>query len=620
MKNIKIIFTILSVILLAWSCEEYLDEPNPNAPELLEAVNNLEDTEKVLNGVYNSLFNHFLLSIEEDNYRSDIGSMRNRITPNVGLNEHLDYYFKTVNPSTRRVDQRWGALYRGIFFANQALAALDQIRPGLEGDDLDEWNLQRAQALFFRGTYHFYLHSVFNEGKIIIRDGYEPDVTKRHKDVSSSEEVIAFFRKDLEEAIEYLPMPSEITELGRVSKGAATMILANSYLYEGTQGGTRNMVLINQAMQLYESLRDDFGYALETEVNPIEGSMMFTTAGEFNSESIFEINYTTDFGLELNEFDERSPHNRLASRGGHFNFRGQDFMQPATWLMLAYEEEPIDPSNPINTVVTGDGNQDTRRVSLRASNMIFLNDDLDTPVYGGPNAMNAGRFTGLASRNLTITAFKKYTNHDLGVPDEQATGSSNRLKSGKNAIVNRLSEVLLNLAECYIYNGRVQDAINEINKIRNRWALMPLDINSQLNNDGVPYDETSLMEHLMFIEKPLELSVEGHATRVIDLRRWGVASQRFNDLSQQFYRGTFYPKDGRRIVTPELARGPLATITRALSDIETIPLSEVPADADTRQQRNIFNEFPLSATNYSNNNGYLPIPAEEDINNNEFEN
>ncbi len=619
MKKIKYIYIILLGVL-AFSCEEYLDEPNPNAPELLESVNNLEDSNKVLNGVYNSLFNHFLLSLEEDNYRADIGAMRNRRLPTGGgLNEHVDFYFKTVTPSTRRIDQRWGALYRGIFFANQALAALDKIRPGLEGAELDEWNRQRAQALFFRGTYHFYLHSVFNNGNIIIRDAYEPDVTKRNKSVSPSQEVIAFFRKDLEEAIESLPMPAEVGENGRISKGAATMILANSYLYEGTEGGTRNMELINKAQALYESLRDDFGYALETEVNPITGSNMFTTAGEFNSESIFEINYTTAFGLELNEFDERSPHTRLASRTGHFNFGAQDFMQPATWLMMAYEAEPIDPSNPVNTVINGAGEPDLRRVSLRASNMIFLNDDLDTPVYGGPNAINAGRFTGLASRNLTISAFKKYTNHDIAVVQESSL-NGNRLKSGKNVVVNRLAEVLLNLAECYIYNGRLDDAITEINKIRNRWALIPLDINSQLNNDGVPYDETSLMEHLMFTEKPLELAAEGHATRIIDLRRWGVAQDRFAALSTKFYQGTFYPKDGRRQVTPELARGPLARITRALSDIAELDPVDVPADEATREQQNIFNEFMFSAQNYPANGGYLPIPAEEEVSNNEVGN
>lgn len=611
MKNIKFIYISLSVFLL-FSCETYLDEPNPNAPDLLEAVNNLGDTEKVLSGTYNSLFNHYILSLEEDNFRSDIGSMKNRINPTTGLNEHIDFYFKTYNASTRRIDQRWGALYRGIFFANQTLAALDQIKSSLAEAELQEWNEQRAQALFFRATYHFYLHSVFNEGKIIIRDDYQPDVTQRSKTVSSSEEVRAFFRKDLEEAIPYLPMPSEVSELGRITKGAATMILANSYLYESSEG---NAAALTKATTLFESLRDDFGYSLETDM-----SKMFTSAGEFNSESIFEIPYTNSFGTELDEFDERSPHNRLASRSGHFNYSGQDFMQPATWLIFAYENDPLDATNPVNTITTGAGTQDTRRVSLRASAMLFLNDDLDTPVYNGPNVLNSGTYGGLGSKALIISGFKKYTNHDLGAANEVDANNGNRLKSGKNVIVNRLPEVLINLAECYFKQGKLQEGINEINKIRNRWALQPLELASRIDEPEMAYDENSLMDRLMYFEKPLELSLEGMATRIIDLRRWGIAAQRYAELSETYYQGVFFPRAGRRPITTALAKGPNTSVTRALSDVEIYTESVDGLSEEELRQQNVFNEFAGSSTNYSINNGYLPIPAEEVLNNNDINN
>ncbi|MDX6747934.1 RagB/SusD family nutrient uptake outer membrane protein [Polaribacter sp. PL03] len=602
MRKIKYIILTVSVLFLFSSCEDFLTEPNPNAPDLLDAITNLNDTEKVLNGTYNSLFNHFVLSIEEDNFRTDIGSAKNRLIPNTGLAEQVEFYYKTYNSSTRRIDQRWGALYRGIFFANQTLFALDKIKGDLNSaSETQKWNEQRAQALFFRGLYHFYAHSIFNEGKIIIRDAYEADVTKRSKKLATSEEVITFFRKDLEEALLYLPMPADVSEKGRITKGAATMILANSYLYEGTSDA------ITKATTLYESLRDDFGYNLETDM-----SKMFTTAGEFNEESIFEIAYTNDFGAELDEFDEKSPHNRLAARSAHFRFKGNDFIQPATWLVMAYENDPLDASNPVNTIQTGAGTMDTRRVSLRASAMLFLNDDLDTPVYNLPNALQSG---GLGSRALIFSAFKKYTNHDLGTEDENAANKGNRLKSGKNVTINRLSEVLLNLAECYIKQGRVSEAISEINKIRNRWALEPLDIASQIDNPGVAYDNSSLMNRLMFIEKPLELSTEGHATRVIDLRRWGIASQRFQDLNSINYQGVLFPRPGRRAITPALARGSVTRITNnnLLSDV--VIFTGILPDEATQTNMKIFQEFPQSSTNYSINNGYLPIPAEELISN-----
>jgi hypothetical protein len=618
MKNI---FIILIGFIMFSSCEEYLNEPNPNAPDLLDSVKTLEDTNRVLNGLYSTLFNQYVLCIEEDNVWSDTGALKQRMLLATNAQGHLDFYAQNINGQTARISQRWSALYRGIFVANQVLAALDKVK-GNTGET-QEWKEQRAQALFFRGLYHFYLHSVFNNGKIIIRDKYETNLSARNKAVASSAEVIAFFRKDLTEAIEFLPKSWGPSNLGRVTKGAATMILANSYLYEATEGktlGSPDMALIVKAKDLYESLKNDFGYRLETQVDPktLGVSKMFTTLGEFNSESIFEIPYTNKFGLELDYFNEKSPHSRLAKETAHFNFFGNDFLQPASWLFLAYENDPIDPSNPINIVQRGNNTPGFRRESLRASNMLFMNNDLDTPVYTFPNALQSTYAAGtnpvgLRSNNLIFTAFKKYTNHDLGKANEEEAGvDGNAFLSGKNVTINRLSETYLNLAECYIYLDRLSDAIGLINEIRNRWALQPLELGARIDNPSEAYDNTSLMERLMYFEKPLELSVEGHAIRVIDLRRWGVAKARFTALSSQFYQGVTFPNAKHAsdpAITKELARG---------SNVSTNLLGDVIKVA-SNTGNNVFKEFQSAASNYIHDysdasvgkNGYLPIPTEE---------
>ncbi len=618
----KKILIILMGFFMFSSCETYLEEPNPNAPDLLETANSLEDTNKILNGLYSTLFNQYVLSIQEDNVWSDTGALKRRIELSTNAQGHVEFYTQNIDGGTARIAQRWGALYRGIFVSNQVLAALDKVKGSLDGD-LEEWNIQRAQALFFRGLYHSYVHSIFNNGNIIIRDKYETDLEARHKGVSPSEEVIAFFRKDLMDAIEYLPVSWDASDLGRVTKGAATMILANSYLHEATEGKpllSPDMQLIEEAKNLYEDLINDFGYSLETRVDTrtLEGSYMFTNHGEFNRESIFEIPYTNEFGLELDQFNEKSPHSRLAKETAHFNFFGNDFLQPASWLFLEYENETFDPGNAMNIVTRGDGTQGFRRETLRASNMLFMNNDLDTPVYDVPNVLQStfGRGDnpiGLRSNSLIFTSFKKYTNHALGVGNEEEAGvDGNAFLSGKNAMINRLSEVYLNLAECYIYMGRLNDAITAINAIRSRWALQPLELASQINNPTEAYDENSLMERLMYVEKPLELSVEGHAIRVIDLRRWGVAKERFTSLSNQWYQGVVFPsvkQSSDPPITPALARG-TNTSTNLLGDV----IEVVDGSAN-----NTYKEFVDAAANYVHSysdedvgmNGYLPIPSEE---------
>ncbi|XMO85855.1 RagB/SusD family nutrient uptake outer membrane protein [Algibacter sp. AS12] len=620
MKNIII---ILIGFMMFSSCEEYLNEPNPNAPDLLDNANSLEDSDRVLNGLYNTLFNQYVMSIQEDNVWSDIGALKRRIELSTNAQGHTDFYAQDVNGQTARIAQRWSALYRGIFVSNQVLAVLDKVKGNLSAGELEEWNIQRSQALFFRGLYHSYAHSVFNNGKIIIRDKYETDLAKRNKDVSSSADVIAFFRKDLADAIEFLPESWGASDLGRVTKGAATMILANSYLYEATEGKpllNPDMALIEKAKDLYEDLINDYGYALETRVDTrtLEGSYMFTHNGEFNKESIFEIPYTNEFGLELDQYNEKSPHSRLAKETAHFNFFGNDFLQPASWLFIAYENEVINPANAMNIVERGNNTPGFRRESLRASNMLFMNNDLDTPVYNVPNVLqssfgNGDNPIGLRSNSLIFTAFKKYTNHDMGVKTEEDAGvDGNAFLSGKNVIINRLSEVYLNLAECYIYMGRLGDAISSINEIRNRWALEPLDLAARVDDPSMAYDDASLMDRLMYFEKPLELAAEGHAIRVIDLRRWGVAKERFTSLSSQYYQGVTFPNAKHSSdppITPDLARG---------ANVGTNLLGDVIEVIDGTGN-NVFKEFENAATNYVHDysdvsvgkNGYLPIPTEE---------
>lgn len=593
MKKLQYILLIICVITTTVSCEDYLDEPNPNSPQFPDAIESLEDTDRLVNAVYNSLFHHYVLSIEEETLRSDEGSVGNRSNGGNNPLDRLFWYNHEFNSATREVSRKWAALYRGINFANQAIFGLDHIRPTLTSDsDIAEWNKQRAEALFFRGLYHFYLHSTYNNGEIIIRDVYLSDLDSRDKGVSTSDEVRTFFRQDLMDALEYLPMPSEVSELGRVTKGTATMILANSYLYEGTANA------IATATTLYQQVINDFGYQLETDM-----TKMFTTEGEFNDESIFEIPYTIDFNIDDNAFDENSLHNRLAARSAPFAFGGQQRFLPSSWLILEYLNEEVDPQDSRNVIEAGDGSTVIRRVSMRASAMVALNDDLDTQVYLQPNVLQAGNLGG-GNLNFVSSFFKKYTNHDIAT-NETETSSGDRNKSGKNVTINRLSEAYLNLAECYIMQNQINNALNAINAVRDRWGLIKLGVGSPSTSyDGLTYDQASLMERFMTIEKPMELSAEGHAIRTIDLRRWNIAQNRFSDLASREYHPLQYTAP-----SAALARGPVTS--RSNGTITLLDPANPPGNTSL-----IYSEFTSAASNYNTNAGYLPIPEDEIANNN----
>ncbi len=628
MKQLLIKTTVLiSLSLLSISCDDFLEVDNPNAPAVNEVFQTLDDTESSLNAVYNTLYNHALLSIEEEALSSDVATPGNK-SPEGTIRESIAiFYEQSFNTNTTAVNRKWAALYRGIFFANQTIVALKSIESSIpdSGPDRERYINQMAQARFFRGVYHFYLHERYNNGNVIIigDEDFTENINEiNSRPISTSEEVIAFFREDLLHAYDNLPLPSEIEDsnIGRVSKGTAATILANSYLYEEE---------FDLAIPLYEEVINDFNYELVRDLD-----LLFTTAGEFNSESIFEIAYTIEFGTEQNAFDEESLSNRLAQSTSFFGTGGDANIGPASWLIDAYSAEKLNPLDPRNMVTNGEDFQDLRRVSMRASAMVALIQDLDTPYYLFPNTLQTsreGRFTVLGGpdRSIIPSLFKHFTNHDV-VNNENNLSSGSSNKSGKNVTINRLAEVYINLAEAYLRGSQqnLPRALELINTLRDRWGVQKLgpDTAGLGEFDGMTYDVASLFKHIQEKEKPLELSIEGYAIRNIDLRRWGIKADRFRELASQeiqaararensigLSRGSIITAGNTRIVIDGLIEGEDPQSFFNLPE----PLNPSGGNSGGGQRTSPpFSEFGTAARNYNDqDHAYWPLPAEEILEN-----
>jgi len=66
-----------------------------------------------------------------------------------------------------------------------------------------------------------------------------------------------------------------------------------------------------------------------------------------------------------------------------------------------------------------------------------------------------------------------------------------------------------------------------VNDIRTRAGVVPL--------AEADYDTDSLMEHIMWVERPLELMFEGHDIRWEDLTRWGKVKEQYTRLAAKSY-------------------------------------------------------------------------------------
>ncbi|WP_299668262.1 RagB/SusD family nutrient uptake outer membrane protein [uncultured Polaribacter sp.] len=585
MKNYVKIFVTIVIIAFTQSCSDYVDETNPNEVSADAYFQNLGESQTVLTSVYGAMLNSWITSPKEEAWRSDMafpGIREGRISVNA-----LNYYQHIILENDNSLNLRWNALYQVIWRSNQVIDGLNSMSEDLKSQT--EWRNQMGQARFFRGLAHFYLHSLFNEGRIVIRDAIPGSQEEFSKPLSTSQEVMDFFRADLLYAYENLP--AQFPQKTKATAGAAATILGTSYLYSASDNPADYQI----AKTYFEDvINGPYGYALVQDAN-----IMFKAAGDFNSESILEINYSNSQQPEDNNFDEESFFTRNARYSAPFAVGGGNTNEQFTassWLIHAFATEPLDLSDPRNLVIDrGTNALRPRKVSLRASAMIAMVNDEDTEYYGQPSAAIAVNFSSIGERKYGF--FKKYTNHDI-IDNENNLGDNN-WKSGKNIILNRLADVHLMYAEALLLgDNNISAAITNINFVRERWGLELLDENASLV-DGTPYTPNSLMEHLMYVERPLELAVEGVSIRVIDLRRWGIASDRFNELATRDY----YLVDYNYF---DDATGTIQTRENSLVRFGVSP--------DPTVDPQIIKEYVRTAQLYTN--GYLPIPTSETLNNN----
>ena len=105
---------------------------------------------------------------------------------------------------------------------------------------------------------------------------------------------------------------------------------------------------------------------------------------------------------------------------------------------------------------------------------------------------------------------------------------SDQSVSGINERVIRLADVMLLYAECVLQTGGdYTNALDMVNEIRTRAGVVPL--------AEADYDDDSLMEHIMWVERPLELMFEGHDIRWEDLTRWGKVKEQYTSLAAKSY-------------------------------------------------------------------------------------
>ena len=466
MNKIKFITGIICVAML-FSCEDILDQKNPNEMDTTNFWKTEEHLDYGLNATYRSLrFNgayrrwlHFLyISRADEGYCT---------SPDPTL---ITYSNFLINDYTKdAVIFTWLDLYKGVFWANQVL----DNAPKVEMDDTKR-DLIIGQALFLRGVHLFNIAGVYGRGGIpLSAEAEEAPV------IHDQPEIYRQAQKDFEEAAKLLPAAwTSSVDVGRITKGAALAmeVKASAQLREWERVKSSCEAIFN--LNIYD-LRDEY-------------RDNFTEANENNEESLFEVQFMS------------GPVNGI---GQLSHERAKFFGLPATGCSWDDATAGNIVKTDLSKELTKDGKPDPR-----LKHTLFYYDATN------PGEVFYGKTWNQWQLNQSKVYWKKYTNWDTKTAESHED-------NGINLRIVRLADIYLMYAEALNELDRTAEAYEWINKVRERPGVNLPKLENSTVFTGIGNDKEKMRRQIMH-ERVCELSGEGW--RWLDLERWGMFDNETN--------------------------------------------------------------------------------------------
>jgi hypothetical protein len=487
---LKLLFLLLIIVFFT-SCRKNVLDTKPlnklsdevvwNDPSLMDAY--ISNTYRILpHGFQFGSRRLFCLSDESKARGSKSYSTINsgNITPsNLGP---LDYWIKAgSNPGYYKCITQCN-----VFLSNVKKAEIDSsLKKRMTGE---------MKAL--RAFSYFRLTSFFGGVPLVT----EPFTLEDNFDIprSSYDDCLNFVIKELNEAIELLPLSYDAKNKGRITKGAAMAIKARALLFAASplNNPSNDQAKWQLASDAAKAVIDLNKYELYPDYKK-----MFLASEAYNSEMIWvrPFNHVVDkesVGIEL----------RFYPNG--FNGYGQ--IEPLQNLIDHYEtlngklpaEDPdYDPQNPYI-------NRDPRfYATILYDGAPFKGREIETFLPGGKDSKEGS----LSPWNASETGYypRKYI-------DESITNPNYINASDPPWPFVRYAEILLNYAEAEFHLGHEDICREYINKVRSRPGV-----------DMPPVTESgdALLKRLQN-EDFIEFAFEAH--RYFDVRRWKIAPEVLN--------------------------------------------------------------------------------------------
>lgn len=488
-KNINIVIFLWGVIFLS-SCSNFLDT---NPVDKITPVNFWKTSEDATAGL-NALYK-WMPGVDEVVWdsMSDIGTINfdSDDESRVLRGEHTSDMPYFLN--------HYRNLYKAIHDVNYFIENVPLVR---EHDPMysDEiMQNQIAQAKVIRAINYMRLVSLFGDVPLVTKtltlsEGRE--VSREKADV-----VWDFIESELTVASENLKVSykDDVTQIGRITKGAALGLKARAMLYAGRYEKAATAAKQVMDMNLYQ-LYPEF-------------SKLFSYGAQNNCEVILDRQY--EKALSMN-----SSFSTYAPKG----MFGATKIAPNNTLVDIYETVDGNPEDKYNPY---------ERKDPRLAATIWLSsfsDDVKGDVMYNGQILDARPGSGTTDevnvdfqRSKTGFSLKKYINNE---------DFDDRSNCGTNFIILRYADILLMYAEAKIETNNIDASVYEaINLVRNGRD----DVKMPSITEGKSQEQ---LRQIVRDERAKELALEG--LRFFDIRRWRVAEE----LLQGAIPGLRYIKPG----------------------------------------------------------------------------
>ncbi|MBO4871049.1 MAG: RagB/SusD family nutrient uptake outer membrane protein [Muribaculaceae bacterium] len=492
-KTIKYVMLIALTAVMG-ACNDWLTDDTPGSNKIEDYFVSTATALEVVNASYMPLAWEYGTSTTfySEWFIGDIVS-DDALKGGQGISDMGNAYdmenFKT-NPDNRLLLGFYNAQWQGIQRCNLAIEQVSGMEEGVDADFTPEMKARLiAEAKFMRSYYYFRLVRIF--GGMPLIDYVVDSSNKFNFNRASQIETYEFIIKNLEEAVESLPLKSKYAkaDMGRATRGTAQAMLLKANLYLAgfqAQQGIDATAAYREAKKWGEAL-------METNEYDLVGTYFdnFTMVGENGKESIFEIQYVEDPRSDYGEGEgfTRGTFTLILQRprsGFNDSETGWGFDRPTQNL---YDEfEPGDPRRDATIMWQTEGEID--ETSLYMGNRYYNRKYAQTT--DGPNG-----------------TWYHLTHHSRGP---------------LNYRLIRYSDALLMYAEACCELGDLAPAINALNRVRNRVGMAPFPYTATIQGKTVHFtgsqaDLRAAIRH----ERRVELAMEGH--RWFDLCRWGIAKE-----------------------------------------------------------------------------------------------